>query len=142
MDIEPLGAVLELLRFKALGKPNTKLWFLDWVLHLSGYPMDFLQFGETSDLIALWEGVHLGVPNAGLAGFLPEVSCPEVRLKHAFCREFSPDPFKQIGFLASDFMANPNIDVLWMKRQLTMRRHWAGNPQFVQLSAFHESRVN
>ncbi len=136
MDLEPLDEAIKQLKIKSQTHPKTAIWFLDWVLHLSGYPMDFLQFGKTSDLIAVWQQVTMWAPNAGLAGIMPEITCPEIRLKRAYCRKFGPDPYKQIGFLASEFMANSRVDVLWMKRHVTMRRDWVGNPQFVQLSAY------
>lgn len=138
MDIDYLDEIINMLDFIANSNLRTKIWFFDWVLHLSGYPMDFIQFGRTQDLISLWESVNVGSINVGVPHLWPEFSCPEIRLKSAFIREFSPDPFKKIGFLANDFMADSRIDIHWLKRSLSMRRDWAGNPQFVQLSAFRE----
>lgn len=59
MDLDPLQDVLSLLKTLVEDRPETRFWFLDWVLHLSGYPMDFIQFGRTNDLLSLWGGCWL-----------------------------------------------------------------------------------
>jgi hypothetical protein len=109
--------------------------FIDWVLHKGGYPMDFVQFGKTSNLIDLWGGVRTH-------SLITRVT--EKKIAKSFQRQFGfvnedRNAWKSLHLLASEVMRIDGCDLLWHKRDLSLREDWTGNPVFCQLSGFRSA---
>jgi hypothetical protein len=133
--IENLEALTSSL-IESIESSSRKVYFLDWVLHRSGYPMDFIQFGKTVDLLNVWKRVATAWP--------PNRS-PEERLKTAFAKNFAsknPDknPWKSIGFMANRAVSINGVDITWLKAGVSLKQDWVGNPVFVQMSDGGNSR--
>lgn len=104
--------------------------FIDWVLHKGGYPMDFIQFGRIEQLIDLWSGVK----PYSLLTRVPEKKIDKSFVKLFSKRDLDRNGHRSIRFLASKLYELPDTDVLWHKKKLSLKRDWAGNPVFCQLS--------
>jgi hypothetical protein len=132
MVLTGVEELMDLLQAE-VNKGPARIFFFDWVLHRTGYPMDFVQFGKTQDLIRLWSSVST-MPLTRL--------CPEELLKKAFRNSFlkksdDKNVWKQIGFMAAMLNAIPNGDLNWIKNDINFRDDWRGNPVFVQCSGLN-----
>lgn len=119
---------------KMIERGPARIFFFDWVLHRSGYPMDFIQFASTEDLIGLWRKVRT---------FTLTYQAPEELLKNAFRRQSrgnsrDPNVWKQMGFMASTLNSIPGADVIWLKKDISFCNDWKGNPVFVQCAGMEE----
>jgi hypothetical protein len=119
---------------KMIERGPARIFFFDWVLHRSGYPMDFIQFASTEDLIGLWRKVRT---------FTLTYQASEELLKNAFRRQSrgnssDPNVWKQMGFMASTLNSIPGADVIWLKKDISFCNDWKGNPVFVQCAGMEE----
>lgn len=108
------------------------VWFLDYVLHRSGYFMDFIQFGAIDHLVRLWS-----LPlrqRLGLTRFAPEEILTrnfESKFRHSVADGVA---FKKARFMLPLLYEN-GIILHWSKRGITSD-DWRGNPIFVCASSF------
>lgn len=106
--------------------------FIDWILHKGGYPMDFVQFGSTEDCLEMWKGVRT------VLGRVPEKKLNESFVRIWSKRNDDANAHKSMSFFATKLVSLEGSDLVWHKKNLTLKKHWIGNPVFVQLSA-HEN---
>jgi len=119
---------------KMIERGPARIFFFDWVPHRSGYPMDFIQFASTEDLIGLWRKVRT---------FTLTYQASEELLKNALRRQSrgnlsDPNVWKQMGFMASTLNSIPGADVIWLKKDISFCNDWKGNPVFVQCAGMEE----
>jgi hypothetical protein len=119
---------------KMIERGPARIFFFDWVLDRSGYPMDFIQFASTQDLIGLWRRVRT---------FSLTFQAAEELLKNAFRRQSRGNSsglpvWHQMGFMASTLNSIPGADLIWLKRDISFSNDWKGTPVFVQCAGMEK----